>query len=121
MRVLLPLHKPRCLSMYHAQLAYCVVQFIEKDASLTPAVFDALLRFWPKTCSQKEVLSPPPLPPPPSSPWSLVQVMFLGEVEEILDIIEPEQFRIILPKLFARLAKCVASPHFQVPFPLSPF
>ena len=57
-RVLLPLHKPRCLSMYHAQLAYCVVQFIEKDATLTAQVFDALLKFWPKTCSSKEVSSP---------------------------------------------------------------
>uniref|UniRef100_A0A1I7UTX1 Serine/threonine protein phosphatase 2A regulatory subunit n=1 Tax=Caenorhabditis tropicalis TaxID=1561998 RepID=A0A1I7UTX1_9PELO len=73
-KVLLPLHKPKCLSLYHAQLAYCVVQFIEKDSSLTPQVFEALLKFWPRTCSSKEV-------------------MFLGEVEEILDIIEPEQFK----------------------------
>ncbi|KAI1719877.1 protein phosphatase 2A regulatory B subunit (B56 family) domain-containing protein [Ditylenchus destructor] len=94
-RVLLPLHKPRCLSLYHAQLAYCVVQFIEKDSTLTPQVFDALLKFWPRTCSSKEV-------------------MFLGEVEEILDIIEPEQFKKIIDPLFRQLAKCVSSPHFQV-------
>lgn len=94
-RVLLPLHKPRCLSLYHAQLAYCVVQFIEKDSTLTPQVFDALLKFWPRTCSSKEV-------------------MFLGEVEEILDIIEPEQFKKIIDPLFKQLSKCVSSPHFQV-------
>uniref|UniRef100_A0A183UNN5 Serine/threonine protein phosphatase 2A regulatory subunit n=1 Tax=Toxocara canis TaxID=6265 RepID=A0A183UNN5_TOXCA len=94
-KVLLPLHKPRCLSLYHAQLAYCVVQFIEKDSTLTPQVFDALLKFWPKTCSSKEV-------------------MFLGEVEEILDIIEPEQFKKVIDPLFKQLAKCVSSPHFQV-------
>ncbi|KAI6186273.1 Serine/threonine protein phosphatase 2A regulatory subunit [Aphelenchoides besseyi] len=94
-KVLLPLHKPRCLSLYHAQLAYCVVQFIEKDSTLTPQVFDALLKFWPRTCSSKEV-------------------MFLGEVEEILDIIEPEQFKKIIDPLFKQLAKCVSSPHFQV-------
>ncbi|CAJ0954609.1 unnamed protein product, partial [Mesorhabditis belari] len=94
-KVLLPLHKPRCLSLYHAQLAYCVVQFIEKDSTLTPQVFDALLKFWPRTCSSKEV-------------------MFLGEVEEILDIIEPEQFKKIIDPLFRQLAKCVSSPHFQV-------
>ncbi|KAK6055095.1 protein phosphatase 2A regulatory B subunit [Cooperia oncophora] len=94
-KVLLPLHKPKCLSLYHAQLAYCVVQFIEKDSSLTPQVFDALLKFWPRTCSSKEV-------------------MFLGEVEEILDIIEPEQFKKIIDPLFRQLAKCVSSPHFQV-------
>ncbi|PAV63103.1 hypothetical protein WR25_17342 [Diploscapter pachys] len=94
-QVLLPLHKPKCLSLYHAQLAYCVVQFIEKDSSLTPQVFDALLKFWPRTCSSKEV-------------------MFLGEVEEILDIIEPDQFKKIIDPLFKQLAKCVSSPHFQV-------
>ena len=40
--------------------------------------------------------------------------MFLGELEEILDIIEPEQFIKIQEPLFKQLAKCVSSPHFQV-------
>lgn len=57
MKVLLPLHKVKCLSLYHAQLAYCVVQFLEKDATLTEHVVRGLLKFWPKTCSQKEVRS----------------------------------------------------------------
>jgi serine/threonine-protein phosphatase 2A regulatory subunit B' len=34
-RVLIPLHKVKSLSMYHPQLAYCIVQFLEKDAALT--------------------------------------------------------------------------------------
>lgn len=61
------------------QLAYCVVQFLEKDATLTehvstsggragpqpcrsdsflpqlPQVIRGLLKYWPKTCTQKEV------------------------------------------------------------------
>jgi hypothetical protein len=37
-RVLLPLHKPSALAMYHPQLTYCVVQFLEKDPSLTAQV-----------------------------------------------------------------------------------
>lgn len=94
-KVLLPLHKVKCLSLYHAQLAYCVVQFLEKDASLTEPVVKGLLKFWPKTCSQKEV-------------------MFLGEIEEILDVIEPPQFVKIQEPLFRQIAKCVSSPHFQV-------
>jgi len=85
----------RCLSLYHAQLAYCVVQFLEKDATLTEQVIKGLLKFWPKTCSQKEV-------------------MFLGEIEEILDVIEPAQFVKIQEPLFRQIAKCVSSPHFQV-------
>ena len=67
-RVLLPLHKVRGLALYHPQLAYCVVQFIEKDNMLTEEVMLGLLRFWPKTNSQKEV-------------------MFLNEVEEVLSLI----------------------------------
>ncbi len=37
-KVLLPLHKVKLLSVYHPQLAYCVVQFLEKDPSLTEQV-----------------------------------------------------------------------------------
>lgn len=94
-KVLIPLHKVKCLGLYHAQLAYCVVQFLEKDSALTEQVVGGLLKFWPKTCSAKEV-------------------MFLGEIEEILDAIEASQFARIQEMLFKQLAKCVASPHFQV-------
>ncbi|WFD02724.1 serine/threonine-protein phosphatase 2A 56 kDa regulatory subunit delta isoform [Malassezia obtusa] len=94
-RVLLPLHKAKSLAMYHPQLAYCVVQFIEKDSLLTEEVMMGLLRFWPKTNSQKEV-------------------MFLNEVEEVLDVIEPQDFVKIQVPLFQQLARCIQSQHFQV-------
>ncbi|XP_043992676.1 serine/threonine-protein phosphatase 2A 56 kDa regulatory subunit delta isoform isoform X1 [Gambusia affinis] len=94
-RVLLPLHKVKSLSVYHPQLAYCVVQFLEKDSSLTEPVIVGLLKFWPKTHSPKEV-------------------MFLNELEEILDVIEPAEFVKVQEPLFRQLAKCVSSPHFQV-------
>ena len=70
----MPLHKVKSLSVYHPQLAYCVVQFLEKDPSLTEQVIMTLLRFWPKVHSPKEV-------------------MFLNELEEILDVIEPAEFQ----------------------------
>jgi serine/threonine-protein phosphatase 2A regulatory subunit B' len=95
LKVLLPLHKVKSLSVYHPQLAYCVVQFLEKDPSLTEPVIMALLKFWPKTHSPKEV-------------------MFLNELEEILDVIEPAEFRKVMKPLFLQLARCVSSPHFQV-------
>lgn len=95
LRVLLPLHKVKSLSVYHAQLAYCVVQFLEKDPSLTQPVIKILLKYWPKTHSPKEV-------------------MFLNELEEILDVIEPAEFHKVMKPLFIQLAKCVSSPHFQV-------
>ena len=51
-------------------------------------------------------VAPVSLPPP--------QVMFLGEMEEILDVIEPSQFVKIQEPLFKQVARCVSSPHFQV-------
>ncbi|XP_025924675.1 serine/threonine-protein phosphatase 2A 56 kDa regulatory subunit delta isoform isoform X3 [Apteryx rowi] len=45
-RVLLPLHKVKSLSVYHPQLAYCVVQFLEKDSSLTEPVAERALYYW---------------------------------------------------------------------------
>ena len=54
-----------------------------------------LLRYWPKVHSPKEV-------------------MFLNELEEILDVIEPAEFQKVMVPLFNQLAKCVSSPHFQV-------
>lgn len=95
LKVLLPLHKVKSLSVYHPQLAYCVVQFLEKDPSLTEPVIMGLLKFWPKVHSPKEV-------------------MYLNELEEILDVIEPAEFTKVMVPLFKQLAKCVSSPHFQV-------
>ena len=102
-RSLIPLHKVKGLALYHPQLAYCVVQFLEKDASLTQEVVAGLLKYWPKVNSPKEV-------------------MFLNEIEEILDVIEPAEFQKIMEPLFTQLARCVSSQHFQVrplPFFLS--
>jgi serine/threonine-protein phosphatase 2A regulatory subunit B' len=46
-RVLIPLHKVKSLSLYHPQLAYCVVQFLEKDPGLAEEVMMGLLKYWP--------------------------------------------------------------------------
>lgn len=40
--------------------------------------------------------------------------MFLNELEEILDVIEPAEFTKVMCPLFKQLSKCVSSPHFQV-------
>jgi len=94
-KVLIPLHQSSSLNLYHPQLAYCIVQFLEKDVTLAEPIVRGLLRYWPKTCSQKEV-------------------MFLGELEEILDVIDSTNFKKILEPLFNQLAKCASSAHFQV-------
>mmetsp|Transcript_39242 Transcript_39242/g.116738 ORF Transcript_39242/g.116738 Transcript_39242/m.116738 type:complete len:516 (-) Transcript_39242:1657-3204(-) len=94
-RALLPLHKPKCIVMYHQQLAYCVTQFVEKDSRLAEPVLRQLLKFWPLTNSQKEVL-------------------FLGEVEEILELTQAPEFQAVMVPLFKQLARCLSSQHFQV-------
>lgn len=40
--------------------------------------------------------------------------MFLNELEEILDVIEPNEFVKVMKPLFRKLGQCVSSPHFQV-------
>lgn len=54
-----------------------------------------LLRYWPKTNSTKEV-------------------MYLNEVEDIFEVMDPAEFAKVQVPLFQQLAKSVASPHFQV-------
>jgi hypothetical protein len=56
-----------------------------------------LLRYWPKVNSTKEV-------------------MFLNEVEDIFEVMDPAEFAKVQEPLFNQLAKSVASPHFQVGF-----
>jgi serine/threonine-protein phosphatase 2A regulatory subunit B' len=94
-KVLIPLHKVKSLSLYHPQLAYCVVQFLEKDQMLAEEVISGLLRYWPKVNSPKEV-------------------MFLNELEEVLDVIEMDGFQKIMVPLFVKVGQCVSSTHFQV-------
>uniref|UniRef100_A0A8C6UDM5 Serine/threonine protein phosphatase 2A regulatory subunit n=1 Tax=Neogobius melanostomus TaxID=47308 RepID=A0A8C6UDM5_9GOBI len=82
-RVLIPLHTAKSLSIFHAQ-------FMEKDATVTEYVSQFL-------CCR-----------------DCAQVMFLGEIEEILDVIEPSQFVRVQEPLFKQIAACISSPHFQV-------
>jgi len=94
-RALMPLHKPKCLTMYHQQLSYCVTQFVEKDPRLAEIVLRGLLRFWPVTNSHKEV-------------------MFLGELEEILELTQSDEFGRVAEPLFRQVSRCLTSCHFQV-------
>jgi len=94
-RVLLPLHTTRSLGLYHSHLTYCVVQFLEKDPHLTQEVVMGLLRYWPKVSSPKEVL-------------------FLLELEDIFEAMEPDEFTKVEVPVFHQLARCISSPHGQV-------
>ena len=45
---------------------------------------------------------------------STKEVMFLNEVEDIFEVMDPAEFAKVQEPLFNQLAKSVASPHFQV-------
>jgi serine/threonine-protein phosphatase 2A regulatory subunit B' len=94
-RALLPLHKPKPVAVYHQQLSYCISQFVEKDYKLADTVIRGLLKYWPVTNCQKEVL-------------------FLGELEEVLEATQAAEFQRCMVLLFRQIARCLNSPHFQV-------
>ena len=70
--------------------------FIPELPRLCTLIIDALLRVWSVTTTSKEVL-------------------FLNEVEEVLEMTQPPEFQKIQVALFNRIADCIRSPHFQVP------
>lgn len=94
-RALIPLHKPKCLSMYHQQLSYCITQFVEKDFKLADTVIRGLLKYWPITNSSKEV-------------------MYLSELEEVLESTQAAEFQRCMVTLFRQIGRCLNSSHFQV-------
>ncbi|KAF5482086.1 hypothetical protein F2P56_002681 [Juglans regia] len=94
-RAMIPLHKPKSIGIYHQQLTYCVVQFIDKDPKLASTVIKGLLKYWPVTNSQKEL-------------------MFISELEEILEMTSMAEFQKIMVPLFRRLGCCLNSSHYQV-------
>lgn len=94
-RSLLPLHKPKCVSIYHRQLTYCITQFVEKDLKLADTIIRGLLKYWPITNSHKEVL-------------------FIGELEEVLEATQPAEFQRCMVPLFRQIGRCLNSSHFQV-------
>jgi serine/threonine-protein phosphatase 2A regulatory subunit B' len=54
-----------------------------------------LLKHWPKVNSSKEV-------------------MFLNEIEAVLDVVDPAQFQRIEVPLFQQLARSIVSPNFRI-------
>ncbi|GIX65864.1 protein phosphatase 2a regulatory b subunit (b56 family) protein [Babesia caballi] len=94
-KALVPLHKPRSVRSYHAALSYCMVQYINKDRSLATPILQAILKFWPTTSAQTELL-------------------FLSELEEVLSLTEVTELREVVRAVSIRMAQCISSAHFQV-------
>jgi serine/threonine-protein phosphatase 2A regulatory subunit B' len=96
-KALIPLDKPKSVGVYLPQLTYCITQFIQKEPKLAGIVIRGLLKYWPVTNSQKEL-------------------MFLRELDEVLELIDMAEFHKCTVPLFRRIAHCLNSSHFQVSF-----
>ncbi|XP_039274797.2 serine/threonine-protein phosphatase 2A 56 kDa regulatory subunit alpha isoform-like [Styela clava] len=94
-KILIPLHSSKDMAFFQPQLVYCVVQYMEKDPKTAANILKGLFKFWPKTCSTKEVL-------------------FLGELEELIDAMQPGEFTKNQNLILKQLSKCITSHHFQV-------
>ncbi|KAI4297802.1 hypothetical protein L6164_037667 [Bauhinia variegata] len=95
MRVLLPLHKTKEMHMYHRPLAYCISQFVQKEPMLGGVIVRGILRYWPVTNCQKEVL-------------------LIGELEELVENLDPDQYRKLASPLCTQITKCINSWNSQV-------
>uniref|UniRef100_A0A1B0AK81 Uncharacterized protein n=1 Tax=Glossina pallidipes TaxID=7398 RepID=A0A1B0AK81_GLOPL len=94
-KVLLPLHTGEYLILYHAMLVSCLIIYIKKYPFLSEPIIKYILLVWPNTCAEKEI-------------------MFLEEIEALLQVINAVQFIGVRGDLFRQILKCVTNPHFQV-------
>ena len=94
-KVILPLHKLASVGRYMQQLSFCCIQYLEKDVSLAEPVIRSLLNWWPVANHHKELL-------------------FLNELEEILELTRPAEFEKVMVPLVRQVCRCACSPHFQV-------
>jgi len=92
---LIPLHVPKCVRVYHQQLSYCVIQFVEKDPDTAVPILKGLVKYWPWSSSAK-------------------QVLLMNELEEILELLGHEPLLLVRDQLFDLIKKCLSSDHFQV-------
>ncbi|KAI4367239.1 hypothetical protein MLD38_023001 [Melastoma candidum] len=94
MRVLIPMHKPKCVAIYHKQRSYCVLQFVQKEPMLGGVVVRGILRHWPVANSQKEVL-------------------LISELEELVENVDPDQYRKLTLPLCKHFTRCMNSSNAQ--------
>ncbi|CDI76386.1 serine/threonine protein phosphatase 2A B56 delta subunit, putative [Eimeria acervulina] len=94
-RVLLPLHKARSLAAFHKQLTYCMEQYVAKESRVAVPIILGMVRFWP-ACNAPKV------------------VLFLNELEHVLQETQLPEFQEVMLPLFSRLAECIQSPNFLV-------
>lgn len=62
-----------------------MTQYVEKDPKLAVDIVVSMLKFWPVSLTSK-------------------QILFLNELEEILELVQPPEFVLVQKPLFKRVA-----------------
>jgi serine/threonine-protein phosphatase 2A regulatory subunit B' len=94
-RALIPLHSCKAVRSYHPVLSYCMSQYVNKEQRFAVQIVEGILKCWPQGSSEKEML-------------------FLNELEEVIEVLSPATFALIEEKLYDRIARCIRGEHFQV-------
>jgi len=94
--IIIPLHKVQTCHKYHNELLRCSMLFLSKEPNLAFPLINGLLKYWPFANYTKETL-------------------FLSELLDILEVCcDVAKLEPLVPKIFKRIVKCIASPHLQV-------
>lgn len=93
--IIIPLHKVQTNPQFFEQLMRCSMLFLTKDRSLSVPLLEAFLKYWPFAATEKEIL-------------------FLTELKEVLEIVDPKEISHLIPRLFKRLMKCIGGDNMHV-------
>jgi serine/threonine-protein phosphatase 2A regulatory subunit B' len=93
--ILIPLHKVGNSHLFHEQLRRNSMIFLTKESRLAIPLVEGLLRYWPFGNSPKELL-------------------FLAELNDVIEFCELSKLEPLIPKLFKRLIRCISGPQLQV-------
>ena len=69
--------------------------FLTKDRSLSLPLLQSLLKFWPFANTSKEQL-------------------FIMELREVLEVIDPKDMQEVVSKLFKRIIRCISGENMHV-------
>ena len=92
---LLPLMSVIYLPSFYKGLINCILMYLSHDSTLLVKVFREMLRYWPTSDWQKEII-------------------FLLLLRELLTGIIRPQFKEIMTELLHRIGKCTISDHYAV-------
>ena len=93
MKIIIPLHSCKTIIFFHEHVVECLAMLIRKEKETTQIIVLGLLKYWPKNHENKAML-------------------YLAEMEGILDGIGQEQFELVMVPLFKRFTKILLGDHF---------